>query len=128
MSKRFLNGLPSMYLWRLSTKISVSFSFSSSTVLAEWGLIMTSGMSHRGLSGASGSMVVTFSAAPPRWPDWGLDQFRLVHDGALAILMRTEPSFILVSSSIPIKPLVSSVSGQIMIRKSDLDGTGSRSS
>ena len=51
MSRRFLNGLPSMYLWRLSTKISVSFSFSASTVLAEWGLMMTLGMSHRGLSG-----------------------------------------------------------------------------
>lgn len=69
MSSRFLNARPSRYLLRLEQKISVSFSFSVSAVLAEWGLIITLGMSQSGMSGGRGSTSATSRAAPPKCPD-----------------------------------------------------------
>src|ERR1700738_4844870 len=70
LSKMFFISLvrPSRKQRRLWQKISVILLFSVVTVLAECGLIRTFGRSQSGLSGGSGSTVVTSRQGEAAWP------------------------------------------------------------
>ena len=75
--------------------ISVCFSFSVSAVLAECGLMMTLGMSQKGLSGGRGSFQKMSDAKPPRYPELRA----LIRAGSstmlpLEMFIRTAPFFI----------------------------------